>query len=524
MPILPIILSGSLTGSKSRPLGIIVGFVIAFTMVTLFSRAFVAYTHISSEVLRNISYGILLLLGIIMLSTYLTEKFTLLTARLTRIGSSPTMDDHSQGGFGSGIIFGGLIGIIWTPCAGPILAAVIVQAIIQETTLNAVLIVATFAIGVGLPMLLIALAGRNVVSRFKFFRRYATQFRQTLGFIIIASVFFLIYSTNLTLAATQSSNSRITATGLIHGLERPYAAPELVGIEAWINSPPLRISELKGKVILIDFWTYSCINCIRTLPYLKDWYAKYHDKGFEIIGVHSPEFEFERHLDNVKNAVKKFGILYPVALDNQFATWQRYHNRYWPAHYLINKNGEVVYQHFGEGEYDTTENNIRYLLGLTNTVTTNIPERSYLSSLTPEIYLGYGRSEHFSSPEIIVHDKPAIYSYPAELSRHHWALKGNWAIYPDKIIAITAGAAIKLHFNAGEVYAVMGADKPINVKITVLDNLPVIINGEIRSNRQMIVSRNQLYTVLHLKKAGEGIVELTAMSPGLEMYTFTFGM
>jgi hypothetical protein len=234
--------------------------------------------------------------------------------------------------------------------------------------------------------------------------------------------------------------------------------------------------------------------------------------GFEIIGVHSPEFEFEHDLNNVKHAVDVDGIHYPVALDNHFVTWQNFHNQYWPAHYLINKNGEVVYEHFGEGEYDVTENNIRYLLGLKGPAET-ASEQNYLSELTPETYFGYARAENFSSPEAVMQDKVATYSYPAELAVDHWALNGKWTIYRDKIVAASAGASIKLHFTAKEVYAVMGASEPVNVK--------VIPPG--KSSIQMMVSHDQLYTVVHLKHADEGTVELIASSPGLEMYTFTFG-
>jgi len=521
LPILPLILSGSLTGGLRRPIGIIVGFVITFTIVTLFSRLIVNYMHISPDALRYTSYVILFLLGFMMLSTYLSEKFALLTAKLVGVGSSFQTSNPSQSGFISGLLFGALVGIIWTPCAGPILAAVIVQAIIQHTTLSSVLIVAAFAVGAGLPMLLIALMGREIMQKFDFFRKHAVLFRKLLGAIIIASVVVLFYMSNSTIALAQPSTTNAPVSQLANGLEHPYPAPEIGGIEAWINSPPLQLSQLKGKVVLIDFWTYSCINCIRTLPYLKEWYAKYHDKGLEIIGIHSPEFEFEHDLDNVKNAVKKDGILYPVALDNDFVTWQRFHNQYWPAHFLIDKNGNVVYEHFGEGEYDTTENNIRYLLGINSQFPLSTPTvQTYSTLLTPETYLGYARAENFSNALTMSRDKKANYTYPSQLSVDHWALNGNWSIYPDKIIAETAGSSIKLHFNAQEVYAVMGADRPIDVKVT-FTNLSAPAAKTIQPSIRVL--RNQLYTVVKLDKESEGIVELTASAAGLEMYTFTFG-
>ena len=524
LPILPIILSGSLTGSKARPLGIITGFVITFTLVTLFSRALVQFAHISPDTLRNISYVILILLGVMMLSTYLTEKFNILTQRLTNVGGRLQSANNPQSGFAGGLAFGGLIGIIWTPCAGPILAAVIVQSIIQSTTLSSLLIVIAFAIGASVPMLFIALMGRKIMERFSFFRDKSAILRKVLGIIIIASVFFLIFYTSLTLSLAQSGASTSPATALMNGIEKPYPAPELATDSVWINSPPLQLNQLKGKVVLIDFWTYSCINCIRTLPYLKDWYAKYHDNGFVIIGVHSPEFEFEKNVDNVKNAVKADGILYPVTLDNQYITWKNFNNQYWPAHYLINKNGDVVYEHFGEGDYDVTENNIRYLLGIPGPVTIKPVNENYSALETPETYLGYARAAAYSSPESVTKNKSATYSYPVTLSINTWALRGDWIIYNDKIVSAKAGASIKLRFHAGNVYTVMGTTgKPVTVKLLLNGEKNLDESGKDVTNGLMTVSGHRLYTIATLKREGEGIVELTAANPGLEIFTFTFG-
>lgn len=522
LPILPIILSASLTGSKSRPFGIVAGFIMTFTVVTLFSRAIIQLAQINADTLRYMSFIILLILGIIMVSKTLTEKFTLWTQGLANVGSSlPT-----QNSFWGGILFGGLVGIIWTPCAGPILAAVIVQVVLQHTTLTSILVVIAFAIGAGVPMLLIALFGRKIVSSIGFLRERSTLLRQLLGLIIILTVIYLmVFPTSLFSSGPNSSvNTRPTA--LINGIEFPYKAPEISGIDAWINSPPLNWSDLKGKVVLIDFWTYSCINCIRTLPYLKDWYAKYHDQGFEIIGVHSPEFQFERDINNVRQAVMKDEILYPVALDNQFVTWRNFKNEYWPAHYLVNKQGEVVYVHFGEGEYDVTENNIRFLLGMGGTNTNNKSEQeSYFTNQTPETYLGYKRAQRFSSPQEMQKDMSASYSYPANLSANQWALKGEWIIAADKIVSVNPGAAIKLHFDAKKVYMVMGVAKKKFVTAKLLLNDQPLTNnhGSDVVNSQVTVNHNQLYSVINMTNGDEGTLEIIAGSPGLEVYTFTFG-
>ena len=513
LPVLPIILSGSLTGTKARPLGIISGFIVIFSLILLSSRFLVQYAHLDPTLLRMVAFSILILLGVIMLSSTLTEKFSILTNKLLNIGSSIKTAQDPRSGFWGGFVFGGMAGIIWTPCAGPILAAIIVQIAIQQTTLNSALAIIAFAIGAGVPMLFIALIGRRMMEEFQFFKTHAVLCRKILGGIIIASVGYLIYDSGVTMSYAQPNPSRPNAESLINGLTVPYKAPAIEGIDAWINSPPLQLNQLKGKVVLIDFWTYSCINCIRTLPYLRSWYDQYHNKGFEIIGIHTPEFEFEKKLDNVQNAVKKFGIHYPVALDNGFVTWQNFNNHYWPAHYLINKEGDIVYIHFGEGEYDVTENNIRYLLGLKGSAAEKKEEKS-LSSITPETYLGYARSETFSNLQTPIKNKSQTYQYPDSLPLDGWALQGNWIIYADKIVAASSDASIKLHFRAKHVYAVMGAPihpVPLNIRL----------NG--KASGEINVLHQQLYTVVELKQSHEGTVELIAQHPNLELYTFTFG-
>ncbi len=332
--------------------------------------------------------------------------------------------------------------------------------------------------------------------------------------IIILAVVAMVFGNSIYITKTTSaSTNAATGTELQNGVAQPFPAPDFKDISAWINSPPLHIQDLRGKVVLIDFWAYSCINCIRTLPYLIDWYSKYHKQGFEIIGVHSPEFDFERNLQNVQAAVKADKILYPVALDNSFATWQNYNNLYWPAHYLIDKNGDVVYEHFGEGEYNVTENNIRYLLGLGSAMPTAL-EAQKMTVTTPETYLGYERSQEFLSNENKSLDIAATYSYPAHLPLNAWALQGSWIIQGQKIISAQKGAAIKIHFTGKQVFAVMGCTKP-----------PVHVqrkfNGVPASTIE--VTEHKLYTFFSEPDATDGELELIADAPGLEIYTFTFG-
>jgi cytochrome c biogenesis protein CcdA/thiol-disulfide isomerase/thioredoxin len=516
LPILPIILAGSLTGSKKRPVGIICGFILVFSLFTFFSRQLVQYSGIDLNLIRHVSYGVLLLLGVLMSSTYLTEKFNVMTISLMNTGASFSSANNPEGGWISGVLFGGLTAIIWTPCAGPILAAVIVQTVIQQSNVMGLITLFAFGTGVAIPMLIIALFGRQLLSRFDFLKKRASLFRKLLGIMVILSVFFMIsLESGINLSPAKTLNTTSTTLNLQNGLITSYPAPELIGLSAWINSTPLQLSELRGKVVLIDFWTYSCINCIRTLPYLKAWYEKYHDKGLVIIGIHTPEFDFEKDIENVKRAVIQDGIKYPVALDDRFQTWQNYHNQYWPAHYLIDKNGNVVYTHFGEGEYDTTENNIRYLLNDTSASNTIITEERLSSNQTPETYLGYARADHFKNDAAPLYDQVATYHFPETLAQNEWALNGKWEIMADRIVSKDKAAALKIHFHASHVYIVMGNATNAAIPVTLL------LNNQTRS--QILVNGHQLYNALHFTHPTEGELEVIAGAPGLEMYTFTFG-
>ena len=279
----------------------------------------------------------------------------------------------------------------------------------QQTDLAGDLVILSFALGAGVPMLAIALTGRKLMGKLGFFVRYAEAVRKAFGVLILLSVAYIgagVEAQSLFASASpqasptpaaQSGPAPQNGPALQDGLSRPYAAPEFTGLANWINSPPLTMQRLKGKVVLVNFWTYSCINCIRTLPYLTGWDKKYRGQGLVIVGVHAPEFEFEKNLDNVRAAVAQYGIAYPVAQDNGFATWDNFKNSYWPAHYLIDRDGRVVYTHFGEGDYQVTENNIRYLLGLKPAKEGEAAEAPAAAvEETPETYLGYERADAYA--------------------------------------------------------------------------------------------------------------------------------
>lgn len=527
LPVLPLVLASSVDGGKKRPYGIILGFVIAFSLFAILARKVVALFGIDLDVIKDASLVLLALFGLVLISTWLSDRFSALTQGLANFGNR--IAGTGGEGFGSGMVIGALIGLVWTPCAGPILAAVLVQVIRQGSDLAGDLVIFSFGLGAGLPMLAIALVGRRAMSKLGFFTRHAEGVRRVFGVLILASVAYIAsgFDAQSLFASTSSSADKPSAElKLQEGLDAPYAAPSFAGIASWINSQPLTMQQLKGKVVLVDFWTYSCINCVRTLPYIIAWDNKYRDQGLVIVGVHSPEFEFEKNLANVQAAVAHEGIHYPVALDNNLDTWSNFNNRYWPAHYLIDRDGRVVYTHFGEGGYDTTEHNIRYLLGLQGQAAAPVMAHSeYSLEQTPETYLGYAHARNFASPENPALDATHRYSFPQKLAQDDWALRGQWKIESEKIVSNEKGAILRLHFNARKVILVLGTatGKPLQVKLKLNHEAVGTNAGEDVAGGIVTVTRNTLYEMIDQHTLKPGLLEIEAQQPGLEAYAFTFG-
>ncbi|MBU0688628.1 MAG: cytochrome c biogenesis protein DipZ [Gammaproteobacteria bacterium] len=526
LPVLPLVLAASVDGGKRRPYGIIIGFVLAFSLFAVAARELVALLGLDLDVIRDVSLVLLALFGLVLLSEKLSERFSALTQGAANLGND--LASSKGEGLLSGIGIGALIGLVWTPCAGPILATVLVQVIRQQSDFAGNLVILSFGIGAGVPMLIIALTGRKLVQRLGFLTRHAATVRRGFGVLILVSVAWIASGANIDTLFMSSQRVEI-ARGelkLEHGLDKPYAAPEFVGIDKWLNSEPLTMAGLKGKVVLVDFWTYSCINCVRTLPYITAWDRKYREQGLVIVGVHAPEFEFEKKTANVQAAIAEHGIRYPVAQDNKLDTWSNFDNRYWPAHYLIDREGKVVYTHFGEGQYDVTENNIRYLLGLGEKVAqTSEALPTFAETQTPETYLGYARGRNFASPEEVASDASKRYSLPATLGEDHWALSGDWKIGLENSVSTSAGAKLKLDFNARKVFLVLGSasGKPIDVKIDLNGKPVASLAGKDAPSGKLTVDRNTLYELIDQREMQRGVLEVEAQQPGLEIYAFTFG-
>ncbi len=305
-------------------------------------------------------------------------------------------------------------------------------------------------------------------------------------------------------------------TNLQDALLVSYQAPEISGIEKWFNSKPQKISQLKGKVVLIDFWTYSCINCLRTLPHLKEIYEKYHSQGLEIIGVHAPEFEFEKNPQNVEKAIARFGIKYPVALDNKLQTWQNFENQYWPAHYLINQQSKVVYTHFGEGHYDVLENNIAALLNKSAPKYKKEKAKKF-ALITQETYLGIERGVNNFN------DSLDNLTFPKTLPTHGWALQGDWKIANQFVESQKSNAALRLNFISSKVYLVMASKNGEAIQAEITLNGKKLSLGKDVIDGKVTINESRLYELVNQNSSQVGLLEIRALNGGLQAYAFTFG-
>lgn len=566
LPILPIVLSGSITGGKRRPIGIITGFIVSFTFFTLFLTSIVKATGLPADVLRNASVFIILVFGLsliipqfqILFERFLSRVSGLLTSKISQNQKNP-----SEQGFLSGILVGVSLGLVWTPCVGPILASIISLAFTGSITGTAFLITLTYSAGTAIPMLAITYGGRNLLTKNPWLIKNTANMQKAFGVIMIATAFLILfnldrkfqtyilkkfpnYGVGLTkfedIEAVRRELSKIgqkkvdrekIGKPMLDILEENLGnAPELIPGGNWFNLPEgkkeLTLKELRGKVVLVDFWTYTCINCIRTLPYLKTWHEKYKDKGLVIIGVHTPEFEFEKNPKNVAKAIKDFGLTYPIVQDNDYATWNAYANRYWPAKYFIDKNGKIRSTHFGEGAYDESEEIIRKLLQETGSDVsqTDVGNPSYqLYARTPELYLGYTRIQYFASKERISEDKQTNYSFPDNLPSNYFAYAGRWTVGEERAQP-TYSSSLWLNFEAQEVFLVMRPigtakgqlrvfidDEPVNQDNSGVD----VVDGLVT------VDTDRLYRLIKLVKPGEHLLKLDFLDGNIELYAFTFG-
>ncbi len=517
LPVLPAILAAGTFQGRWRPLGIILGLVLSFTFFTLALTTLVHATGVSPDILRYIAITVLILFGFVMIFPRLSDKFAEWTGPIANI-----IQVKQSSGFSSGFVFGMALGLLWTPCAGPILASITTLVATQSVSWLVILMTLAYSLGAAFPMFLIAYSGSKVIQSSRFLMQHTEGIRKLFGSLMIAAAIAIAFHWDMNL---QQKIATLIPTVLIEDnalvkekLNELYAyketdmnlhgpAPELVGIVNWINSKPLSIDQLQGKVVLIDFWTYSCINCLRTLPYLKKWDEKYRDKGLVIIGVHTPEFEFEKDPGNVAQAVEKLGIKYPVAQDNDYKTWKAYQNLYWPAHYLIDPQGRISMIHFGEGAYGETENAIRELLGLKPLLF----EEQIKSQrpISPETYLGLKRGNSYA--QTVQPYKVEDYTYSKSLKINQVGLKGSWLMETERITSEGDHSFLDYNFIATHVYLVMSGSSAQSVQ--------VFLDGKLAEEFKVDGARKyDIVTTTY------GPHELSIKVPkGISAYAFTFG-
>jgi len=556
-PLLPIVLSASSGAGKRRPIGITLGVLTSFTIFTLSISYLEKIFHLDPNAFRLIAVIIIGLLGISMLIPSLGARFESFINRVL----SPFQNkiQKTGTGFGAGYLTGCSIGLVWAPCAGPILATVATLAATQAVNGKVIAVTLAYVSGLGIPLFFLTLFGSWCFSKMRKVTKFTGVIQQVFGLIMIiaALLIYTNYDKVIQLKILNAfpsygsifnkieNNAQVTQqlkvlrgdkeiqTPVENKSELPNLGPasDFVGINHWLNTDePLSWDKLKGKVVLVDFWTYSCINCIRTLPHVTSWYDKYHSSGFVVIGVHTPEFAFEKETKNVENAIKQFKINYPVAEDNNYETWQNFENHYWPAEYLVDAHGRIRRTHFGEGHYDETEQAIRDLLKEAGNSLDN--EANFLEDQTPdyqrtpETYLGQDRMERFSSNEKV---KGGLqhFSYSSALPLNHFAYEGFWDISPESAKG-KKGSSLKFHFQADKVFLVISPSKPKRgdaIKVW-LDGQPVDASqaGKDVRDSKIILDAERLYGIIDLKgKVENHELRLELEDEGITVYAFTFG-
>ena len=519
-PVLPIIFAGGASGGRRRPYAIIAGLVVTFVLSLLFVGWLLDQLGLPQDFLRKVSIAFLLLFAATLVIPQLARAVERPFLRLTR---------RPAGDLGGGFLLGASLGLLFVPCGGPVLGFITTQTASLAGGKRVGLAVA-YALGAALPMLLLALGGQRAAGRMRSMNLQRPAVRAALGGVLALSALLIAFNVDKTLQtkvgdytpflqkAERSCYTRkqlgqrcLTAQPASSSALKDFGpAPPFTGISTWINSKPLTIASLRGRVVLVDFWTYSCINCLRTLPHLKAWDSAYRKAGLTIVGVHTPEFAFEHVPSNVRKATRELGVDYPVAIDDGYKTWDAYQNGAWPTEYLIDRKGHIREIKEGEGTYDETERTIRRLLGE--------PAQAQLASVkdttpqhptTPESYLGWERLQRYSGSELVP-DRVVPYKFPRSVPLNTLAYDGLWRVERQRIVAIDR-ARLRLHFLAQNVHLVLGGRGMLRV---LVDGKPV--------HTIRVGGLSRLYTLLSYPSLREGELELR-FSPGITAYAFTFG-
>ncbi len=545
LPVLPFVFARSDQSFRRSGLPILLGMAITFTLLASFAAVGGAYLVSINQYGRYAAMLLLLLLGLALIFPALSER---LMRPFVALGGRLQQQADSHGSLKGALLLGVAIGFLWAPCAGPILGLVLAGAALNGANLHSAVLLLVFAAGAATSLGLALLAGARVFSLMKRGLGAEEWVRRGLGIAVVTGVVVIALGWDTRfLSQFNFLNTAGAEQKLLAKLDKPAAAahvlqqesdmPSLAGASQWLNSPPLNSASLRGKVVLVDFWTYSCINCLRTLPYLKAWNEKYRAQGLVIIGVHAPEFAFEKDVHNVAQAVQEQGLTYPVAIDNHYVIWNAFKNQYWPAHYLIDARGVVREHHFGEGGYHETELMIQTLLKeahqgqpalndeLVQVSGSGVTAAAADTPRSPETYLGYARAQNMASPDALRKNKAAHYTTPDLLEMDHWALSGKWRITAESATSQTSGGTLSYNYRGRDLHLVMGAGQPVRFRVT-LDGIPPGKNHGADTDEagNGVLHEQRLYQLIRQ----DGLIKertfrIEFLDSGAEAFAFTFG-
>jgi len=556
LPVLPFVFARADQPFRRSGLPLLTGMALTFSVVAI-AAAFGGHWVVRlNQGGRYVAMLVFLVLGVSLLFPSLAEE---LTRPLVRAGSRLQGGPSTESGIGKSFVLGISTGLLWAPCAGPILGLILTGAAIQGPGARSSFLLLSFALGAAASLGVALFAGNKAFTVLKRSLSFEVWIRRALGVAVLMGVVAIAlgWDTNLLTKFSFVNTSKAEAhlikeLGPAGPAVVPVSAaepqpvlgdegsmPDLSGAAGWINSSPLSRNALRGKVVLIDFWTYSCINCLRTLPYVEGWAAKYKDAGLVVIGVHTPEFAFEKDPSNVEKAVHDLKVNYPVAIDSDYKIWQAFNNQYWPAHYFIDGKGRIRYHHFGEGEYDESERVIQQLLkeNGAQTISNSVlnvsangveaaPDHGSVGS--PETYVGYARAEHFASLEPIARDSRKTYSLIPRLSLNQWCLAGSWKVGGESAVPQAAGGKIVFRFHARDLHLVLGTakdGKPIRFRVSLDGTPPGEDHGsDTDANGNGVVQGHRLYQLIRQKGTVEDrTFEIEFLDPGVQAFAFTFG-
>ncbi|WP_447889991.1 cytochrome c biogenesis protein DipZ [Pseudomonas hormoni] len=568
LPVLPFVFARTGQPFMKSSLPLLAGMALTFALVASLAAVGGGWVVQLNQYGRWLALVFVALFGLTLLLPQLAERLTRpLVAAGSRLSEAAGADSRPRPG--ASFLIGVATGLLWAPCAGPILGLVLTGAALQGASIATTLLLLAYAAGAATSLAVALLLGGKVFAAMKRSIGAGEWVRRGLGAAMLAGVAAIALGLDTGILARVSTAStggieqalvgRLARSPNESGTmmardpggamkaadQKPGALPiegnlpPLDGAVQWLNSPPLTAQALKGKVVLVDFWTYSCINCLRTLPYVKAWAEKYRDQGLVVIGVHAPEFAFERNVGNVTKAMKDLGITYPVAIDNDYKIWRAFNNEYWPAHYFADAQGRIRYHHFGEGDYAESERVIQQLLreagaakvadGLINASAEGVQRAPDMNEVqSPETYVGYQRSEHFVPETSLVPDKSTTYNPPSQLALNDWSLGGQWTVGSERATSSAPASRIVYRFHARDLHLVLGpaADgKPVRFKVLIDGKAPGDAHGtDVAPDGSGSVTEQRLY---QLVRQPDGVTDRTFsiefLDPGVSAYAFTFG-